>query len=305
MVVLMLKRVVVKRLVYCCRKRIMALIVMLIVAPLLLPQVYAYQSQSLQDITWVTVESSVPIVGNDLEKAREQAITEAETKAIESVVVADISLDTLLVNLKLSGSMVGAIPYVEIAETIILEESPSQSDYDPSNAVDTHCKLKVKIGVAVEVSGSDPGFAIDASLNKVAFVDGEEMTITLKPTTDCFYAIFIMLEDQKVLKLIPNSYKTDNYLAANTSYTLPDEEDRAKGILLKVSTPEEKHSVSESVYVVALKQPISFESGRIQEAVFGIYDGQTAFIQDLVRQIVHIPLRDRAEKLIQYHISKP
>ena len=284
---------------------ICALIAAYIAVPLQLPPLYANQDPSHQDIIWVTVEGSAPIVGNNLEKARDRAIIEAEKNAIDSAVVSDISLDALLVNLKLSGSMVGAIPYGEIVETVILEEGPTPSENNSPNTAGTHYNLKAKIGVAVEVTGSDPAFNIDASLNKTAFIDGEEMTITLKTTADCFYAIFIMFEDQKVLKLIPNRYKTDNYLAADTEYTLPNDEDRARGILLKVVSPGEKESASESVYVVALKQPIYFNSGKIQEAVLGLYDGQTSFIKDLIRQIVHIPLRERAEKLIQYQIRKP
>jgi hypothetical protein len=284
---------------------ICALLMACLMVPLQVSQLYANQNQPHQGITWVTVEGSAPIIGKNSENARDKAISEAQKKAIDSVVVSDISLDDLLVNLKLAGSMVGTIPYAEIVETIILEEGPAPTENDSPDATGLQYNLKAKIGVAVEVTGSDPAFAIEAFLNKTTFLDGEEMTITLKPTTDCFYSIFILFEDHKVLKLIPNRYRTDNFLAANTMYTLPDKADRARGILFRVVAPKEKESVSESVYVVALKQPMEFNSSPIQEAVFGIYDGQTAFIKDLIRQIIHIPLRERAEKLIQYQIRKP
>ena len=57
--------------------------------------------------------------------------------------------------------------------------------------------------------------------------------------------------------------------------------------------------------MLALQQPFDFDNTDIQEGVFGMYNGQTAFIEDLIRQIVGIPLGERAEQLIQYQISRP
>ncbi len=256
-----------------------------------------------QDITWVTVEAAAPIVDDNVEQAREAAIEIAEWKAIEEAVVVNISMETLLVNLKLSGSMIGAIPYAKIVESEIIEEndggqSGGQNDSSPMY------RIKMKVGVVEKFESHDPSFQIEAALNRTNFNNGQEMEISLKTTKDCFYCIFILLEDQKVLKLIPNQYRTNNFLESNKAYTIPDAGDRQKGIVLKVYTPPDKTIAKEAVYVLALQQPFDFENADIQEGVFGIYNGQTAFIEALIRQIVGIPLEDRAEHLIQYQISK-
>jgi len=174
-----------------------------------------------QDITWVMVEAAAPIVGDNVKQAREAAIEMAEWKAIEEAVVVNISMETLLVNLKLSGSMIGAIPYADIVETEIIEENEEgQSDGQPASS--PMYRIKMKAGVVENFKGHDPSFQIEASLNRTNFSNGQEMEINLKTTKDCFYCIFILLEDQKVLKLIPNQYRTYNFLESNKAYTIPD-----------------------------------------------------------------------------------
>lgn len=256
-----------------------------------------------QDITWVMVEAAAPIVGDNVEQAREAAIEIAEWKAIEEAVVVNISMETLLVNLKLSGSMIGAIPYAEIVESEIIEENDGSQSGDQATSSPMY-RIKMKAGVVEKFEGHDPSFQIEAALNKMHFTNGQEMEISLKTTKDCFYCIFILLEDQKVLKLIPNRYRTNNFLESNKAYTIPDAGDRVKGNIINVYTPPDKTVAKEAVYVLALMQPFDFDNTDIQEGVFGIYNGQTAFIGDLIRQIVGIPLGNRAEQLIQYQISK-
>jgi len=93
-------------------------------------------------------------------------------------------------------------------------------------------------------------------------------------------------------------------LTANETFSFPDENDKSRGIELRVHTPEDKDAVTESIYILALKQPFELHAERFQEGIYGIYDGQTAFMKDLIKEIVGIPLSERAEKLIQYTISR-
>jgi hypothetical protein len=62
--------------------------------------------------------------------------------------------------------------------------------------------------------------------------------------------------------------------------------------------------VTESIYILALSRPFEFHSAGIQEGIFGIYKGRTAFMKDLIREMVGIPLNQRAEVLMQYDIRK-
>jgi len=62
-----------------------------------------------QDVTWVTVEGTAPMEHISKEEARGLAIEDAMGKAVEEVVGANISAETLVVNLRLSGSILGVV----------------------------------------------------------------------------------------------------------------------------------------------------------------------------------------------------
>lgn len=162
----------------------------------------------------------------------------------------------------------------------------------------------MKAPVAEETTGADPHFRLEASLNRSSFKDGDEMLISIKPTKDCYVSVFNILEDEKIVRLIPNRLKADNFLTANKTFSFPAGKDKRKGIILRAHTPEDKDAVTKTIYVLALKQPIDFNAGKFQEGIYGVYNGQTAFMNDLIKEIVGIPLSERAEKLVPYQISK-
>ena len=69
--------------------------------------------------------------------------------------------------------------------------------------------------------------------------------------------------------------------------------------------------VSESLYILALKHPLNLNDIDIQEGIMGpnnnqesFMNDQTSFMSDLIKEVVNIPLKERAEKLISYQIHK-
>jgi hypothetical protein len=257
-----------------------------------------------QDVIWVTVEGSAEVIDGNVEKARESAIENAEQKAIRDVIVANISLESLLVNLKLSGTMVGAIPHGKIIESQIIDEKADSIIGKIENTSSHFYKVKLKAGVIESTTSEDKAFQIEAKLNQSDFLDGDEMQIHLNSTEDCFYSIFILMENEKVLKLIPNRFRENNFLESNRAYKIPDIEDNQKDIILRVYVPPNKSFTKEAVYILALKQPFYLDNTDIQEGIYGIYSGQSVFIDELINEIIDIPLEDRAEVLIPYTIIK-
>ena len=79
---------------------------------------------------------------------------------------------------------------------------------------------------------------------------------------------------------------------------------RRKGIRLEAYVGEGKKKTDEIFHVLALKEPMAFDTAKFSEGVFGVYTGQSGFVGDLVKDIVAIPLSHRAEKIIQYRITK-
>ncbi|HID30272.1 MAG TPA: DUF4384 domain-containing protein [Desulfobacterales bacterium] len=256
-----------------------------------------------QDVTWVTVEGTAPMEDISKEEARTRSVEDATRRAVEKVVGANISAETLIVNLRLSGSILGAIPYGRVVDRKIVEEGVVNIHDEKHDGSSVVYKVKMKAAVAEETTGADPDFKLQASLNRSSFNDGDEMVIRIKPKKDCHVSVFTILEDEKIVRLIPNQLKPDNSLKANETFFFPDENDKGKGLRLRVHTPEGKDAVTETIYVLGLKQPIDFNAGKFQEGIYGIYNGQTAFMNDLIKEIVGIPLSERAEQLMPYQIT--
>jgi len=261
------------------------------------------RAPSAQDVRWVTVEGEAPVEQGKEGDARKQAIDNVLRNAVREALGNAVSIETLIVNLRLSGGIMGSIPYGRVVEQMILEEGEVAARREGEEKSSRVYKVKMKVGVAEDTSGMDPAFRVESSLNNSSFHDGDVMLITIRSTKDCYIAIFSITEDEKVIRLIPNRFKPNNFIKANTSFQFPDKEDRGKGITLKAHLPGTKNSATESIYVIATKQPILINPG-VQEGIFGIYDGKTAFMDDLIKDVVTIPLSERAEKLMQYQVIK-
>lgn len=257
-----------------------------------------------RNVQWVTVEGIALMEDTSKEEARNRAMEDAMHKAVEQVVGINISVETLLVNLRLSGSIVGVIPYGRVVDKEIIEEGVEPILKKGQTVPSLQYRVRMKAIVAAETTGADPYFRVNASLNRPSFNDGDEMLITIKPTKDCYVSVFIILEDEKVIRLIPNRLKKDNFLKADQTFSFPDNDDKTKGIKLRVHMPEEKDAVTETIYILALEQPLKSNAAGFQESIYGIYNGETAFIKDLIKEIIAIPPGKRAEKLMQYQIRK-
>lgn len=261
-------------------------------------------SVSAQAPTWITIEGTAPMANLSKKEARARAVNDAMRKAVRDVVGVHISVETLAINLRLSGGMIGVIPYGRVAASEILEESIVNVHIQGQKHPSLEYRVKMRAGVVEETGESDPSFRLKSSLNKTGFIDGDEMQIRIKSTNDCYIWVFIILEDEKVLRLIPNRFKKNNLLKADKAFFFPDENDKKMGISLKVHAPEGKDVTREMVYILALKQPQNWSVPGLQEGIYGEYDGKTSFMKEMIREIVHIPVDQRAETLLHYQISR-
>jgi len=254
------------------------------------------------DSAWVTVEGASGMENVTKEDARRRAIEDAERKAVEEVVGVDISSDTLVINFKVSGDIIKAIPYGKVIEKEIIEEGVTEVREKGNPMPSLIYRVKMKAKVVKEVGEPDPYFKINASINRTVFKAGDEMQITVKPTRDCYIYVFNMLEDEKVLTLVPNRFKKDNLIKANDTFMFPGENDRKMGMNLKVHPAEGKKTTKEAVYLLCLKQSLVFDPARFEEGIFGQYSGKGAFITELTQEIVGIPTSERVERFLQYEI---
>jgi hypothetical protein len=264
----------------------------------------AGQPTLAQELIWVTVEAEVPVVSGNKKQARRQAIAFAERQAVAEALAKGISIETLLVNLRLSGSIVGTIPFGKVVEKKILEEGLVKAAQSDGQNKKKLFRVQLKAGVARETGGGEPAFHLETGINRSVFNDGDELEIHMRATKACYFAIFNILEDQRVIRLLPNYLSQKNFLAAKEKFIFPGSKDRKKGLKLIVHMPEKKTVATESIYILALPRPFELKAVEVQEGIFGVYNGKTAFMNDLIREVVGIPLESRAEALMQYEIRK-
>jgi hypothetical protein len=264
-----------------------------------------YAQLGLGEVTWVSAEGSAPIIDGAIEAARQLAIQKAREHTINNEVIgADISVEYLWANFRLNGSLAGAIPFARIVESRIESESTSKANKEGEVLIPATYHVSIRSAVEVKTTGEDPEFAIKASVNQQIFRDGQEVRMTMQASEDCYIWVFVIMEDESVLRLIPNRYKRDNALRAGEIFRFPSQDEYKKGMVLKVHAPENQESSDEALYILALKKPRDLRMQGMQVGLYHQYvaNNKNAFLADLVPQIVGIPLDQRTETLIRYRI---
>ncbi len=257
-----------------------------------------------QDSTWVTVEGIASIENVSKKEAKRLAMADAMRKAVEEVVGVDILSETVVINYKVSGDIIRSVPYGKVIGKKILKEEIVMTPQKESAIPFMAYKVKMRVNVVKEKGKGDPFFRIRAKLNKNVFKEGDEVEIKVTPSKDCYITIFNIMEDENVLKLIPNRFVTSNSVRANQAFIFPGEENKRKGIRLIAHVGQGSESVVETFYILVLKQPLNFDPDKFKEGIFETFDGSSAFMNDLLKEIVVIPPSERAETFLQYKITR-
>ena len=147
-------------------------------------------------------------------------------------------------------------------------------------------KCTVSFDADVHIAGGkpDPSFDIGVVLNNVVYRDGENLSITLKPSKSMFVQIFQWLpyeqSEGQVSRLFPNQF--DSVERITHDVTIPSEAG-AKRYDLRIGFPASlaagRKMVDEYLMVVATKTPVAFR--------------ESYSLDDFNRVISEIPLGDR------------
>jgi Domain of unknown function (DUF4384) len=253
-----------------------------------------------QDFQSVTVVGMASMENVTKEEARRLAMDDGMRKAVEEVVGVNILAETLVINFQTSGDIIRAIPYGRVVEKEILEEGVDELKAGGKNGPSLMYRVKMKVKVAKEKGSRDPYFKLEATLNRDVFSENDEMVIKVQPQRDCYLNIFCILEDEKVFILLPNRYRGNNLIRANETFLFPDESDKKAGMNLRVHALPGERSTHESIYITCLKQPLSFDTAKFEEGIYGLYAGKTAFLNELIKEIIEVPLSERAERFLKY-----
>jgi len=258
-----------------------------------------------EESPWVTVEGVAPLENTTKNNARQMAINDARRKAVEQVVGVNLLSQTLVINHRTAGDVVCTLPYGKVIDQeIIHEEVETTPAHGKGEAPFLTYKVKARIQVFKEKGRSDPYFQVSARMNRTEFKHGDDMQIRITPTRDAYIMIFNILEDERVLILYPNRYFQKNFVKAGTTFVFPDVENHREGIRLVATLDGNRSSSNENIYILATREPMVFDTAKYSEGIFGVYDGTSALVCDLVRKTVSIPLSERAEQFLPYRIVR-
>ena len=237
---------------------------------------------SFEDILQASDEkpSIVSVIGYGKGPTHQSAYENAIENAIFRRVGTTVSTEYLLANLRLNGSLAGAIPFIEILESNVSNKAKPHSNMDVDG-------FEEKASISVQTNGYDPSFYVSASMGKPIFVHDQEYTLTIKATKDCTIWVFNLTFGDDLLQQISG---VD--LLADREYQFPSEKDY-EGYHVNIDDPTAS-IVNEAFYILALKG---------QEKDIYKMNQEVKSLQVLVKKVMRIPLSQRAETLIHYRIK--
>ena len=261
----------------------------------------AQSGEILKDLGdgWYEVMGTSSLENQTLEQARRKAEDIACREAIEHFSGVQVSSSSSYV-LGESEHM-DVDKYSQIINSVsagsILEKMPiSQKLVDGS--FDIEVKIKVKVGQ--QKGKADPKFKLKSSLDREYYKHGEEMTISVTPSMDCYLNILNFSSNDSVYILFPNKLLKNNFIRSGQTFLLPSEEDRDRGIRFRVGLLPGKDEDLEMIKILATKENIPF-TALSSISTIGTYESTAT---DIIGWIMDIPRDKMTESTLQYWIYK-
>ena len=184
-----------------------------------------------------------------------------------------------------------------VSAGIILEKIPISENLVDGN-FDIEVKLKVKVGQ--QKGKHDPKFKLRSSLDREYYKHGEEMTISVTPSMDCYLNILNFSSNDSVYILFPNKLLKNNFIRSGQTFLLPSEDDRDRGIRFRVGLLPGKDEDLEMIKILATKENIPF-TALSSISTIGTYESTQS---DIIGWIIDIPRDQMVESDLQYWIHK-
>ena len=260
---------------------------------------------------WVIVEHTMPFNNKiPFNQAKQELLQYLRNEAVRKKVPESVEVSSLLTDMMSesdgmaneqsawSGFFKSTVSGVITAEEIVEDTFPKEI----KNGYEKTMKLKAYVE---PVSGQrDPGFYIDAHLENNMLKSGDELAFSITPSKDCYLYVFNLMADHNIMLMMPNEYFTENYIKGGITMEIPDPAIR-KYQKFRVAPMPGEEITSESVYIVCTKEPVQIIKNlpMIGTAV-KVFSANSQDFVKLQRWLTNIPLNQRVEKNVMYHVSK-
>ena len=262
----------------------------------------AQSGEILEDLGdgWYVVTGMASLKNLNFEEARREAEDNACREAIEYFSGVQVSSSSSYVLGESERMDVDKYSQIinSVSAGLILKKIPLMEPSVIPNTTDMEVKLKVKVGK--QKGKSDPKFKLRSSLDREYYKHGEEMTISVTPSIDCYLNILNFSSNDSVYILFPNTLLENNFVKAGEKFLLPSEEHRERGIRFRVGLLPGKEEDLEMIKILATKENIPF-TALSSISTIGTYES-TAI--DIIGWIMDIPRDQMTESTLQFWIYK-
>ena len=259
---------------------------------------------------WFLVDTTVVYPGSvPPERARWQTLQAARAGGLERALPPKVSFTSLLSDImdETAGAAYEKSTWSTFALSSVsghvVDEKILSEQLQPmeGNAYRYRIVLNARV---VPVQGErDPSLRLELAVNDRLLKTGDELVVRARPSIAGYLYVFYFLSDQSVMLLFPNAMMADNAVAAGDWLQLPSEQDRSRGLHLRVAADPDAATANETVYAVFSRQPIADLSSLtyVPEGYVSFSAGDASFTT-FQRWLAEIPLGQRVEKAVQLHI---
>ena len=273
------------------------------------PKIQTYKND---EPGWVEVEETRTFSNSiSPDKAQQEIMQILRNNAISKKIPETVEIATLLSDVIIesnqvsreqtawSGFFKSTISGIITAEEILqndMQALPNKNSYQKT--------VRLKAYVEPVKGQRDPSFYLDVNIENNLLKSGDELAFSVTPSKDCFIYVFNFMADQNVFFMYPNQYMKENFIKANSTLYIPDESIRDY-VAFEVNTLPGESMSTESVYIICTKtqvKPID-NTQSIGTSMPVLSKDSEGFIK-LQRWLATIPLNQRVERNLVYHISK-
>lgn len=238
-----------------------------------------------------------------MELAQRASLEAARRAAIEKALGMHVTGSTLVRNAQLVEDLVHVVARGMIVEERILEQGLKAEGTKGAHAT-YRTKIKAKV---VRLAGGPraSNFSVRCRLNRSTYQHGEHAELRVTPSQDAYVYAFDVTEDEHITVLVPNRYLQEARVKAGMEFVFPPPELVKRGILLTTMVVPGKHRSSESIKVIAMRQPMDTLKRRAPEAIFDEYrSNDTTLLVDLLKTLASLDAGDWAECSTTYEIVR-
>lgn len=226
--------------------------------------------------TWVQSEGTVTVGESDgIHQARAAAIGEAEMSAMQDFLGVEVKsrfLDFQQEGLRDQQSLVEKLLQTTRNGRILKEpQILVKGRRDVGSCEGCQYYVKARFCIQPIAGDSDKDFAVELSISRQRFEEGDEAKITVHSTRDAYVYLYDVDMDGVTSLLVPNEAAAQVTVVAGKSWEYPDAAAKERGVHLIAQLPDKKPPVSaETIRVIATKVPLS---GRITDPSSGGFMG--------------------------------